>query len=265
MMRALWTSASGMKAQQYNVDTIANNLSNVNTIGFKKIRAEFEDLIYQTQRRAGTPATEDTVTPLGNQVGHGTKVSATHRLFEQGNLQVTNLNTDVAIEGDGFYKVLLSDGTYGYTRDGSFKIDANGNLVTSQGYILLPEISFPEEYIKNSIAISQEGIISVKVNEGLEPIELGQIEITRFVNPSGLNAIGNNIFKETIGSGEEISGIPGSNGMGKLKQGMLEMSNVAIAEEMVTMIVAQRAYEINSKAIHTSDNMLGIANNLKRQ
>ncbi|BCR22182.1 flagellar basal-body rod protein FlgG [Borrelia sp. HM] len=265
MMRALWTAASGMKAQQYNVDTIANNLSNVNTIGFKKIRAEFEDLIYQTQKRAGTPATENTVRPIGNQVGHGTKVSATHRIFEQGKMQNTNLNTDVAIEGEGFYKVLLPDGTYGYTRDGSFKIDANGDLVTSQGYKLLPEISFPAEgYIKDSIAISQEGIISVKINENNDPIELGQIEITRFVNPSGLNAIGNNIFKETIGSGEEISGTPGNNGMGRLRQGILEMSNVSIAEELVTMIVAQRAYEINSKAIQTSDNMLGIANNLKR-
>ncbi|AHH08742.1 flagellar basal-body rod protein FlgG [Borrelia anserina] len=265
MMRALWTAASGMKAQQYNVDTIANNLSNVNTTGFKKVRAEFEDLIYQTQKRAGTPATEDTVSPLGNQVGHGTKVSATHRIFEQGNLQATNINTDVAIEGDGFYKLLLPDGTYGYTRDGSFKIDANGDLVTSQGYKLLPDISFPEGYIKDSITISQEGIISAKIGESPDPIELGQIEIVRFVNPAGLNAIGNNIFKETIGSGEEISGAPGSNGMGRLRQGILEMSNVSIAEEMVTMIVAQRAYEINSKAIQTSDNMLGIANNLKRQ
>ncbi|UPA12415.1 flagellar basal-body rod protein FlgG [Borrelia venezuelensis] len=264
MMRALWTAASGMKAQQYNVDTIANNLSNVNTTGFKKIRAEFEDLIYQTQKRAGTPATEDTVSPLGNQVGHGTKVSATHRIFEQGNLQATNLKTDVAIEGDGFYKILLPDGTYGYTRDGSFKIDANGALVTSQGYKLLPEISFPEEYIKDSIIISQEGIISVKVDGSHDPIELGQMEIARFVNPAGLNAIGNNIFKETIGSGEEISETPGSSGMGRLRQGTLEMSNVLIAEEMVTMIVAQRAYEINSKAIQTSDNMLGIANNLKK-
>ncbi|AYE36621.1 flagellar basal-body rod protein FlgG [Borrelia turcica IST7] len=264
MMRALWTAASGMKAQQYNVDTIANNLSNVNTTGFKKIRAEFEDLIYQTQRRAGTPATEDTVRPLGNQVGHGTKVSATHRIFEQGKFKATNLNTDIAIEGDGFYKMLLPDGTYGYTRDGSFKIDANGDLVTSQGYKLLPEISFPEEYIKDSLAISQEGIISVKIDGDYDPIELGQIEISRFVNPAGLIAIGSNVFKETIGSGEEISGTPGSDGMGRLRQGILEMSNVSIAEEMVTMIVAQRAYEINSKAIQTSDNMLGIANNLKR-
>ncbi|QFP41607.1 flagellar basal-body rod protein FlgG [Borrelia miyamotoi] len=264
MMRALWTAASGMKAQQYNVDTIANNLSNVNTIGFKKIRAEFEDLIYQTQRRAGTPATENTVRPIGNQVGHGTKVSATHRIFEQGKLQATNLKTDIAIEGEGFYKVLLPDGTYGYTRDGSFKIDSNGALVTSQGYKLLPDISFPEGYVKDSIAISEEGIISVKVDENPAPIELGQIEIVRFINPSGLNAIGNNIFKETIGSGEEISGTPGSNGMGRLRQGILEMSNVSIADELVTMIVAQRAYEINSKAIQTSDNMLGIANNLKR-
>ncbi|ASQ29502.1 flagellar basal-body rod protein FlgG [Borrelia miyamotoi] len=264
MMRALWTAASGMKAQQYNVDTIANNLSNVNTTGFKKIRAEFEDLIYQTQRRAGTPATEDTVRPIGNQVGHGTKVSATHRIFEQGKLQATNLNTDIAIEGDGFYKVLLPDGTYGYTRDGSFKIDSNGVLVTSQGYKLLPDISFPEGYIKDSIEISEEGIISVKVDENPAPIELGQIEIVRFINTSGLNAIGNNIFKETIGSGEEISGTPGNNGMGRLRQGILEMSNVSIADELVTMIVAQRAYEINSKAIQTSDNMLGIANNLKR-
>ncbi|AWG43125.1 flagellar basal-body rod protein FlgG [Candidatus Borreliella tachyglossi] len=264
MMRALWTAASGMKAQQYNVDTIANNLSNIDTTGFKKIRAEFEDLVYQTQRRAGTPATEDTVRPLGNQVGHGTKVSATHRIFEQGKLKVTNLNTDVAIEGDGFYKMLLPDGTYGYTRDGSFKIDANGDLVTSQGYKLLPEISFPEEYIKDSITISQEGIISVKVNGDTDPVELGQIEIVRFVNPAGLIAIGSNAFKETIGSGEEISGTPGSDGMGRLRQGILEMSNISIAEEMVAMIVAQRAYEINSKAIQTSDNMLGIANNLKR-
>ncbi|UGQ16424.1 flagellar basal-body rod protein FlgG [Borrelia sp. RT5S] len=264
MMRSLWTAASGMKAQQYNVDTIANNLSNVNTTGFKKTRAEFEDLVYQTQNRAGTPATEDTVRPLGNQVGHGTKVSATHRIFEQGKFRATNLNTDVAIEGDGFYKMILPDGTYGYTRDGSFKIDANGDLVTSQGYRLLPEVSFPEEYIQDSLTISQEGMISVKIDGDSDPVELGQIEISRFINPAGLVAVGSNVFKETVGSGEEISGTPGSDGMGRLRQGILEMSNVSVAEEMVTMIVAQRAYEINSKAIQTSDNMLGIANNLKR-
>lgn len=265
MMRALWTAASGMTAQQYNVDTIANNLSNVNTTGFKKIRAEFEDLIYQTQNRAGTPATENTLRPLGNQVGHGTKIAATQRIFEQGKMQSTNLLTDVAIEGDGFYKIFLPDGTYAYTRDGSFKIDSNRELVTSQGYKVLPNIFFPEEYIQNSITISEQGIVSVKIDNSNEPIELGQIEISRFVNPAGLSAIGSNLFKETAGSGQEITGIPGSEGMGILRQGILEMSNVSIAEEMVTMIVAQRAYEINSKAIQTSDNMLGIANNLKRQ
>ncbi len=180
-------------------------------------------------------------------------------------MQSTNLLTDVAIEGDGFYKILLPDGTYAYTRDGSFKIDSNRELVTSQGYKVLPNILFPEEYIQNSITISKEGIVSVKIDTSNEPIELGQIEISRFINPAGLSAIGSNLFKETAGSGQEIAGIPGSEGMGRLRQGILEMSNVSIAEEMVTMIVAQRAYEINSKAIQTSDNMLGIANNLKRQ
>jgi len=264
MVRSLWTAASGMTGQQFNIDTIANNLSNVNTTGFKKNRADFEDLLYQTRRVAGTPATEVTLVPTGVQVGHGVKVAATQKVFTQGSLQNTGNVSDVAIEGEGFFRVLLYDGTYGYTRDGAFKIDSNGQFVTSNGYRLMPEIILPEGFIRETLSISQDGRVTVKVPGNDDPITVGQLELYRFVNPTGLQAIGENLYKVSAASGDPIQGRPGFDGMGKTIHRFLEMSNVSIVQEMVNMIVAQRAYEFNSKAIQTSDTMLGIAANLKR-
>ncbi|HAK44374.1 MAG TPA: flagellar basal-body rod protein FlgG [Spirochaeta sp.] len=264
MMRSLYTAASGMTGQQYNIDTISNNLSNVNTTGFKQNRVDFEDLLYQTTRTAGTPATELTVTPVGVQVGHGVKVAATQKMYTQGALQNTGNISDLAIEGEGFMRVMLIDGTYGYTRDGSLKIDSNGQLVTSQGYRLMPDVVLPEGFVRESLTISQDGRITVKIDRNDDPIQVGQMQLFRFVNPAGLNAIGENLLKVTNASGDPIGGRPGFDGMGSVQHKFLEMSNVSVVQEMVNMIVAQRAYELNSKAIQTSDSMLQIANNLKR-
>ena len=264
MMRSLWTAASGMTGQQFNIDTISNNLANVNTTGFKQMRADFEDLIYQTQKLAGTPATEATVVPTGVQVGHGVRPGATQQIFTQGALQSTGNNSDMAIEGEGFFRVVQFDGTYGYTRDGSFKIDSNGQLVTSDGYKLSPEIILPEGFVADSLAISQDGRVTVKVNGSDDPVEVGQLEVYRFVNPAGLENIGQNLLKQTPASGDAIAGRPGFDGMGKVLQKFLEMSNVSVVQEMVNMIVAQRAYEFNSRAIQTSDSMLATATSLKR-
>lgn len=264
MMRSLWTAASGMITQQFNIDTVANNLSNVNTTGFKKQRAEFEDLLYQTVLLAGTPATEISEVPTGIQVGHGARVSATQKMFTQGSLQQTENKTDIALEGEGFFKVLLYDGSEAYTRDGSFKIDSNRQIVTSNGYFLDPPVILPEDYQPDSLAISQDGRITVKLIGQDDQLEIGQIELYRFINPAGLQNIGQNLFKVTAASGEEIPGQPAFNGMAKTHQGFLEMSNVKVVEEMVNMIVAQRAYETNSKAIQTSDSMLATAIGLKR-
>lgn len=264
MMRSLWTAASGMVGQQFNIDTISNNLSNVNTTGFKKQRAEFEDLLYQTILMAGTPATEITEVPTGIQVGHGVKVAATQKLFEQGSLQATDNKLDLAMEGEGFFKIQLYDGSMAYTRDGSFKIDSNRQVLTSNGYMLEPQIILPENFIMETLSISQDGRVTVKVVGEEDPIDMGQLEIYRFVNPAGLRSIGQNLFKITPASGDEIPGQPGMDGMAKVHQGFLEMSNVKVVEEMVNMIVAQRAYEVNSKAIQTSDSMLGTAIGLKR-
>ncbi|HPE35515.1 MAG TPA: flagellar basal-body rod protein FlgG, partial [Spirochaetales bacterium] len=232
--------------------------------GYKRMRADFEDLIYQTVRVAGTPATEDTVVPVPVQMGHGVKLAATQRQFTQGALQNTENVSDIAIMGDGFFRVMLYDGSYGYTRDGSFKIDANGQIVTSNGYKLMPEVVLPENFIPESLNVSQDGRISVKVPGLDDPIDVGRIELYRFPNPVGLTAVGENLFKLSNASGDPIPGRPGFDGMGKTIHRFLEMSNVSVVREMVNMITAQRAYEFNSKAIQTSDNMLGTATNLKR-
>jgi flagellar basal-body rod protein FlgG len=264
MMRSLYTAASGMTGQQFNIDTISNNLSNVNTTGFKQNRVDFEDLLYQTTRTAGTPATEQTVVPVGVQVGHGVKVSATQKMYTQGALQNTGNISDVAIQGEGFMRTQLIDGTYGYTRDGALKIDMNGQVVTSNGYKLMPEVILPEGFVRDSLSISQDGRINVKVAGSDEPLQVGQMQLFRFVNPAGLSAIGENLLKTTGASGDAIGGRPGFDGMGTVQHKFLEMSNVSVVQEMVNMIVAQRAYELNSKAIQTSDSMLQVANNLKR-
>jgi len=266
MVRSLWTGASGMIGQQANVDIISNNLANVNTHGYKKQRADFEDLIYQTVRTAGTPATEDTVTPVGIQLGHGVKLADTQRVFSQGSLQQTEVPTDLAITGEGFFRIQMYDGTLAYTRNGNFKVDSDGRMVTSNGYWLIPDIIMPENFLPESINITKDGRVSVKVPRDGEEVEVdvGRIELYRFPNPVGLTAIGENLFKTTQASGEALPGIPGYEGMGQLQHKFLEMSNVAIVQEMVNLIVAQRAYEFNSRTIQTSDNMLGTATTLKR-
>lgn len=264
MLRSLWTAASGMNGMQFKTDTIANNLANVNTTGFKKVRADFEDLIYQTLKMPGTPATEDTVVPTGIQVGLGVRTGATQKMFDQGSLQATGNKLDMALEGEGFFKVLMPDGTVSYTRDGTFKIDANKQVVTSNGYKLIPEIIFPDNFLIDKINISPEGIVEVTLGGENDPIEIGQITLNRFINPAGLLSVGNNLYKETIASGPVFEGEAGTNGFPRIHQGFLEMSNVKVVDEMVDMIVAQRAYEMNSKAVQTSDNLLATVVNLKR-
>ncbi len=265
MVRSLWTGASGMIGQQANIDTISNNLANVNTAGYKKMRADFEDLIYQTVKVAGTPATEDTVVPVGIQMGHGVKLADTQRVFSQGALQNTEIPTDMAIQGDGFFRIQMYDGSWAYTRNGNFKIDETGRMVTSNGYWLLPDIVMPQNFLPNSVTVSQDGRVSVVVPQiDDEPIQIGQIELYRFPNPVGLTAVGENLFKITAASGEPIPGVPGYEGMGKIAHKFLEMSNISVVREMVDLIVAQRAYEFNSRTIQTSDNMLGNGTGLKR-
>ncbi|AEB14307.1 flagellar basal-body rod protein FlgG [Treponema succinifaciens] len=264
MVRSLWNAATGMNGQQMNIDTISNNLSNVNTTGFKQHRAEFEDLLYQNVKLAGTPATEDTVTPVGHQMGSGVKVGATQRIMTQGSLQATGVDTDVAVVGDGFFRVQQYDGSWAYTRDGSFKVDSTGQLVTANGLRVMPEIIMPEGFQLETLSISDGGRVNIKVNGELEPVEVGQLELYRFPNAVGLENTGDNLYKVTNASGEPIAGRPGIDGMGITKHKFLEMSNVSVVNEMVQMIVAQRAYEFNSKAIQTSDNMLQTAAGLKR-
>jgi len=266
MVRSLWTGASGMIGQQANIDTISNNLANVNTHGYKKQRADFEDLIYQTIRTAGTPATEDTVVPVGIQMGHGVKLADTQRVFAQGALQQTDVATDLAITGEGFFRIQMYDGSLAYTRNGNFKVDSDGRMVTSNGYWVLPDIVMPELFLPDSINVTQDGRVSVKVPRDGEELEIdvGRIELYRFPNPVGLTAIGENLFKTNQASGDAIPGIPGYEGMGSLRHRFLEMSNVAVVQEMVNLIIAQRAYEFNSRTIQTSDNMLGTATTLKR-
>ncbi|MDR1870221.1 MAG: flagellar basal-body rod protein FlgG [Treponema sp.] len=266
MVRSLWTGASGMIGQQANTDVISNNLANVNTHGYKKQRADFEDLLYQTVRVAGTPATEDTVVPVGVQMGHGVKLADTQRVFTQGAPQQTDVATDVAIFGEGFFKIQMYDGSMAYTRNGNFKVDETGRMVTSNGYWLIPDTVMPELFLPDTINITKDGRVSVKVprDGDLVEVDVGRIELYRFPNPVGLTAIGENLFKVSQASGEAIAGRPGYDGMGRLEHKFLEMSNVQIVQEMVNLIVAQRAYEFNSRTIQTSDNMLGTATTLKR-
>ena len=264
MVRSLWNAATGMNGQQANIDTISNNLSNVNTTGFKQHRAEFEDLVYQNVKLAGTPATEDTVTPVGLQMGSGVKLGATQRIMSQGSLQATGVDTDIAIVGDGFFRVQQYDGSWAYTRDGSFKVDMNGQLVTGNGLRVVPEIILPEGFMLQTLAVADDGRVSVKINGQNEPVQVGQLELYRFPNSVGLENTGDNLYKVTNASGAPIAGRPGFDGFGVTKHKFVEMSNVSVVNEMVQMIVAQRAYEFNSKAIQTTDSMLSTAVNLKR-
>jgi len=262
MIRSLWTSATGMQAQALNLDVIANNLANVNTAGFKKSRAEFQDLLYETLRPAGTSSSQDTQVPTGIQIGHGTRPSTVLKIFSQGNMENTQNELDLAIEGDGFFQIILPNGETAYTRDGSFKLDSDGRIVNSDGFALEPEISIPSDAL--SISVGIDGTVSVLQAGDSTPSEIGTIELARFVNPAGLISTGRNLYITSEASGDEMTGIPGEDGLGSLAQGFLEMSNVSVVDEMVSMITAQRAYEVNSKSIQTADEMLQMANNIKR-
>jgi flagellar basal-body rod protein FlgG len=261
MMRALFTSATGMMAQQLNMDVISNNLANVNTVGFKDSRADFQDLLYQQISPAGSTTAQGAESPTGIQVGLGVRPAATETMFEEGQIQNTSNPTDVAIQGTGFFNILMPDGTTGYSRDGSFKMDSQGKLVNSDGYALQPEIVIPSD--AQSITIGTDGTVSVLRGTSTTPTQVGQITLTNFINPAGLTNIGGNVFRATAASGNPQTGTAGQAGFGTLAQGELEMSNVSIVNEMVNMIVAQRAYETNSKAIQTCDQMLSDANQLK--
>jgi flagellar basal-body rod protein FlgG len=265
MMSSLYTASSGMNAQQFNINNISHNLSNVNTTGYKKLRSEFEDLLYQTHTLAGTPVSESTTVPTGVQKGLGVKVVATKRDFSTGSLKATQQPTDMAINGTGFFKVQLPDGSLAYTRDGSMKVDANGQVVTSNGHIFQPDnpIFVPEGNTVQNVSINEQGRVQIRLNDSTMA-DIGQVNLHRFVNPEGLEGIGQNLFKVTPASGEAQEGTPNLNGFGQIRHKFLEMANVNLADEMVNMIVAQRAYETNSKAIQTSDRMLGTAVSLKR-
>jgi flagellar basal-body rod protein FlgG len=262
MMRALFTSATGMMAQQFNMDVISNNLANVNTVGFKSARADFQDLLYQQIQPAGSIVSQGAQSPTGTQVGLGVRTASTETMFGEGELQTTNNPLDVAIEGNGFYSVLLPDGTTGYSRDGSFKMNSQGQIVNSSGYAIQPEIVIPSS--ATNISVGTDGTVSATVGTQVNPATLGQITLTSFVNDAGLESVGGNVFKVTAASGQPQTGVAGTSGYGTLQQGTLEMSNVSIVNEMVNMIVAQRAYEVNSKAIQACDDMLNTANQLKQ-
>ena len=262
MIRSLWTSATGMQAQELNIDVIANNLANVNTSGFKKSRAEFQDLLYESMRPAGAASSADTTIPTGVQLGHGTRPAAVQKLFGQGDFQNTENQLDWAIEGDGFFQIELPNGDTSYSRCGEFKLDADGRIVNVDGFLLVPQMTIPADTV--SINVGMDGTVSVIQADDPVPSEIGTIQLARFVNPSGLRSLGKNLFVPTEASGDEIIGTAGENGFGTIAQGFLEMSNVSVVDEMVSMITAQRAYETNSKVIQTSDDMLQMANNLKR-
>lgn len=254
MHAALYVSKTGLAAQDKQLTTISNNLANVGTIGFKRDRAIFEDLLYQVQRQPGAQTTQDTQLPSGLQLGTGVRVVATQKQFTEGNLQVTEQPLDVAVNGRGFFQILQPDGTIAYTRNGQFQRNGEGQLTNNEGLLVEPAINIPEGTHK--VTISTDGVVNAFFNGEVEPQQLGDLLLVDFINPAGLEAIGGNLFLETVASGNPIQGAPNENGMGKLVQGALEGSNVDIVEEMVNMITTQRAYELNSKVVSTADQML---------
>ena len=262
MIRALWTAASGMQAQQKSIDVVANNLANVNTAGFKRSRADFQDLMYQNLKTSGSPSTNTTQVPTGIQIGLGTRLAAVTKLFTPGDFTQTGNELDIAIEGDGFFQVQMTDGSTAYSRAGAFKKDSTGRVVTSDGYPLMPEIVIPANATK--INIGNDGTVSVMQAGQNAPTTVSNIKLAAFSNPSGLSSQGKNLYLPSDSSGAATTDTPGQNGLGTIAQGSLEMSNVNVAEEMVNMIVGQRAYEINSKAVQAADEMLQTANNLRR-
>ncbi len=261
MMRSLWTAASGMIAQQMNIDVTSNNLANVNTTGFKKSRAEFEDLMYQNLKIAGNETGGGQNTPTGMQIGMGVRPVSVHKMFSQGDYQNTGNSLDLAIEGDGFFRVTTPDGNQAYTRAGAFKLAEDGQIVTSNGYPLQPEFNVPPE--TQNIVVNEDGHLAAMNKQG-EELAAMDIPLYTFTNPAGLKSMGRNLYLPTQGSGDPVEGVPGEQNVGTISQGFLEMSNVELVDEMVNMIVGQRAYETNSKAIKTSNQMLQTANRMVR-
>lgn len=261
MMRSLYTAATGMIGQQTQIDTTSNNISNVNTIGYKKQRAEFADLMYQTMTYAGTATSTTSVSPTGIEVGLGVRPTAIAKQFTQGNFKETGNSLDLAITGNGFFQIELPDGTTGYTRNGSFKLDADGNVVNSDGYQMLPQLTIPAD--ATQITIGVDGTVSVLQAGNTATTQIGQIELANFINPAGLHSLGDNNYVNTNASGDPIISTPGLNGLGQTRQNFVEMSNVQLVDEMTDLITGQRAYEANSKVITTSDAMLKIVNDLK--
>ena len=261
-MRSLSIGATGMLAQQLNVDVISNNIANMNTTGYKRRRAEFADLLYQDQRRVGSASSDaGTIVPAGVQIGVGVKPTAIYRITEQGSLQVTDNPLDLAIQGKGYFEVELPSGEIGYTRAGAFTRSADGTIVTADGYTVLPGITIPEDAI--SVSINATGEVLVKLDGQVEPQNVGQLELATFINEGGLQAIGDNYFLETAASGAPIVATPGSPGFGTVQQGFLEVSNVNVVSEITNLITAQRAYEMNSKVIQASDDMMGTITQLR--
>jgi flagellar basal-body rod protein FlgG len=254
MMRSLWIAKTGMEAQQTQLDHISNNLANVSTFGYKRSHAQFEDLIYQNLRQSGAPQTEGTNLPTGLQVGLGVRPVSSSRTFSQGALQQSENTLDMAVVGNGFFQIQRPDGTTAYTRDGAFKLDANGLIVNNNGETLLPGITVPPN--ARAVTIGQDGTVSAVVSGTAAPQTLGQLQLATFINPNGLDPQGQNLFIETASSGAPQVGNPGTNAIGTVKQGFVETSNVNVVEELVQMITTQRAYELNSKAVQTSDQML---------
>jgi flagellar basal-body rod protein FlgG len=254
MIRSLWISKTGLEAQQTQLDVIANNLANVSTNGFKRSRAVFEDLLYQTLRQPGAQSSQQSQISSGLQLGTGVHPVSTERIYTQGNLQNTGNSLDIAIQGPGFFQIQMPDGTAGYTRDGSFQVNAQGQVVTGSGHPLQPAVTIPPN--SQSITIAKDGTVSAALQGQIKPSQVGTIQLATFINPAGLQAHGENLFQETASSGTPNTGTPGANGVGVLNQGYVETSNVNVVEELVNMIQTQRAYEINSKAIQTSDQML---------
>lgn len=255
MMRSLWIAKTGMDAMQTNIAVVSNNLANVNTNGFKKSRAIFEDLLYQTLRQPGAPTAQANALPSGLQIGTGVQPTITQRIHTAGNTNVTGNDFDVSIGGEGFFQVSMPDGSIGYTRDGAFQVDREGVLRTASGYGVIGPITIPQQGVEK-VSITPDGSVRAKIVGQLELQTLGNIQLANFVNPSGMQAVGQNVLKPTSASGEAQTGTPGQNGMGLLNQGFIETSNVNVTEELINMITAQRAYEINSRSIQSSDQML---------
>ena len=261
MIRALSTAATGMEAQQTRLDVTSNNIANVSTTGYKRVRAEFEDLMYQTERAPGSTTGQGTKAPTGVQIGMGVRTIATQRMHDEGSLQQTGNPLDVAIEGNGFYPINLPSGQVAYTRDGTFKMDNEGRVVNSEGYPLATDINIPAD--AQSVTIGGDGVVSVILPNEPEPVQLGQIQLANFANPAGLSTMGKNLYTETAASGTPILSNPGTDGTGTLSQGALELSNVKVVEEMIDLISGQRAYEVNSRVIKAADEMLQQTANLR--